>query len=191
MNLVTEDGDKKLTLRFPTDEEWAEQQRKTRVIVKHLGRGKKETSTPGSEEVAALLLDQIQPGEKVAVDSYTAERIITAVGQVNVDGAVREGNLLAVTLRVPGGITKHTVRIPSAKELKAYNTAYCHAIDLPYSCQELRINIMAAGELYDAIKQSIEGYACDIVPVIHKVAVVRAVTDAVEIVIEDDADPNP
>ena len=47
------DGLKTLRVRFPSDDEWAERQRRRKVIVKNLGRGVSETSVPNGEEIWA------------------------------------------------------------------------------------------------------------------------------------------
>jgi hypothetical protein len=67
MQLRTPAGVKIVRVRFPSDEEWTERQRKRKVIVEQLGRGISETLIPNSEEVDATLLGKIRvPDENAA-----------------------------------------------------------------------------------------------------------------------------
>ena len=49
MKLRAPGGAKTIRVRFPTDEEWNERQRRRKVIIKHLGRGMSETTPPEAE----------------------------------------------------------------------------------------------------------------------------------------------
>src|SRR5579883_340782 len=63
MNLRTPEGVKTVRLRFPSDEEWTERQRRRKVIIKQLGRGVSETVVPNSEDVD----DVVQTGDAFRV----------------------------------------------------------------------------------------------------------------------------
>ena len=49
------EGTKTVKVRFPTDEEWTERQRRRKIVIKQLGRGISETVIPSSEDVDAVL----------------------------------------------------------------------------------------------------------------------------------------
>src|ERR1700726_3620885 len=53
LNLRAPEGMKTINLRFPTDDEWIERQRRRKAIVKDLGRGMTETTVVNGEEVDA------------------------------------------------------------------------------------------------------------------------------------------
>ena len=73
------DGTKTVRVRFPSDDECAERQRRRKVIVKNLGRGISETTIPNGEDIDAALLAKIRTEEAARIrsalqawESYTA-----------------------------------------------------------------------------------------------------------------------
>jgi hypothetical protein len=48
-------------------------------------------------------------------------------------------------MRVPGGLTAHVVRMPSAKDVIEYRRGFARVLDLTYNRQELTINLRAGG----------------------------------------------
>jgi hypothetical protein len=50
IQLRTPEGVKPVRVRFPTDDEWTDRQKKRKVIVKQLGRGVSETTIPDSAD---------------------------------------------------------------------------------------------------------------------------------------------
>jgi hypothetical protein len=111
-------GGKVIGVRFPTDEEWTERQRRRKVILKQLGRGVSETSMSGGEEVDAELLDKIRAdGGHPPVDQYEASRLVQSLAECEVDDVVPGGDSFQVSLRVPGAAPTLTIRMPSAKDV--------------------------------------------------------------------------
>ena len=161
MNLRTPAGVKTVRVRFPTDEEWIERQRRRKVIVKQLGRGISETTIPNSEDADAALLSKIRVAEPDApeVDPFEASRVIEQLGQAEVDDVVQVGDGFEVTLRVLGGTVTHSLRMPSAKDVFEYRRGFARVLDLPYHRQELIINLAPAGALYKRLVQGAGGYA--------------------------------
>lgn len=185
----TADGIKTLRVRFPTDEEWVERQRRRKLVIKHLGRGVTETVVSGGEEADAELLARIREGEGPEVDPYEASRIIEQLAQADVDEVAHEGDTFRVVLRVLGGTTAHLLRMPSAKDVIEYRRRFARVLDLPYGKQELRVNLEAAGELYRKLAVSTEGYA-GTVPIVHQAVAVKAAIDELEALLAGDGDPN-
>ncbi|MDR3700925.1 MAG: hypothetical protein P4L56_14865, partial [Candidatus Sulfopaludibacter sp.] len=70
------DGSKTVRVRFPSDDEWTERQRRRKVIVKQLGRGISETTIPNGEEIDAALLAKIRTEEEPEVDAFEAQKVI-------------------------------------------------------------------------------------------------------------------
>jgi hypothetical protein len=70
------DGVKTIRVRFPTDDEWAEWQRRRMVIVKQLGRWTSETTIPNGEEIDAAMLAKVRTEEEPEVDAFEAQKVI-------------------------------------------------------------------------------------------------------------------
>jgi hypothetical protein len=72
IHLRTPDGVKTMRVRFPTDDEWLDRQKKRKVIVRQLGRGVSETTIPDSQDADAALLAKIRMPEENApeVDAF-------------------------------------------------------------------------------------------------------------------------
>ena len=189
--LRSPDGLKTVRVRFPTDEEWTERQRRRKVIIKQLGRGISETVVPNSEDVDAALLAKIRAEEQdaVEVDPFEASRIIEQLSQAEVDDVIQTGDAFRITLRVLGGTVMHVLAMPSAKDVFEYRRAFARILDLPFNKQELTINLAAAGTLYKKLARSVEGYAGE-VPIIHQAVAVKAAIDALDAAFQEDRDPN-
>ena len=189
INLRTPGGVKTIRVRFPTDAEWTERQRRRKVIIKQLGRGVSETSLANAEDGDAALLAKIREAEEPAVDPFEASRVIDQLSQAEVDDVTQAGDAFRVTTRVLGGVTSHVLKMPSAKDVFEYRRGFARILDLPFNRQELTINLAAAGALYKRLSQAAEGYAGD-VPVIHQAVAVKAAIDALEAGFQEDRDPN-
>ena len=189
IKLNTPEGTKAVTVRFPTDEEWVERQRRRKIIIKQLGRGISETVIPGSEEADAELLAKLRVGDGPEVDGFEATRILEQLSQADVDDALQEAGAFRVLVRVPGGLTAHVLRMPSAKDVIEYRRAFARILDLPFNKQELTVNLGAAGTLYQKLCQGTEGYA-GAVPIIHQAVAVKAAIDALEAGFEVDQTAN-
>jgi hypothetical protein len=189
INLRTPEGVKTIRVRFPTDAEWTERQRRRKVIIKQLGRGVSETTVANAEDGDAALLAKIRDGEDPAVDSFEANRIIDQLSQAEVDDVVQTGDAFRVTTRVLGATTAHILKMPSAKDVFEYRRGFARILDLPFNRQELTINLAAAGALYRRLAQAAEGYAGE-VPIIHQAVAVKAAIDALEAGFQEDRDPN-
>ena len=140
------DGTKTVRVRFPSDDEWAERQRRRKVIVKQLGRGISETTIPNGEDIDAALLAKIRTEEEPEVDAFEAQKVIEQLATCDVDDVVLVGDAFRVALRVLGGAVTHLLKMPSAKDVNGYRRGFARVLDLPYGRQELTINVRAAGE---------------------------------------------
>ncbi len=191
IHLRTPDGMKQVRVRFPTDEEWIDRQKKRKVIVKQLGRGVSETTIPDSAEADAALFAKIRGPEENApeVDAFEASRIIEQLSQADVDDVVQEGDAFRVMLRVLGGTVSHVLRMPSAKDVFEYRRGFARVLDLPYNRQELIINLAPAAALFQKLLESSEGYAGD-VPIIHQAVAVKAAIDTLDGAFQESGDPN-
>lgn len=189
VQLRTPDGVKTVRVRFPSDEEWVERQRRRKVIIKQLGRGVSETTIPNFEQVDAALLAKIRDGDDPPVDPFEASKIIEQLGQVDVDDVTPEGGAFRVVLRVLGGTTIHVLGMPSAKDAADYRRSFARVLDLPFGRQELTIKLNVAGTLYEKLLQSTEGYAGK-APIIHQAVAVKAAIDALDADFQEDKEAN-
>jgi len=191
IHLRTPAGVKTVRVRFPSDEEWIDRQRRRKVIVKQLGRGVSETTIPDSQDADAVLLAKIRVPEENApdVDAYEASRIIEQLSQADVDDVVQAGDAFRVTLRVLGGTVTHLLKMPSAKDVFEYRRGFARVLDLPYSRQELIINLAPAAALFKKLLESSEGYAGE-APIIHQAVAVKAAIDAIDGAFQESGDPN-
>lgn len=191
IHLRTPDGVKPVRVRFPTDEEWIDRQKKRKVIVKQLGRGVSETTIPDSAEADAALFAKIRvPDENAAeVDAFEASRIIEQLSQAEVDDVEQVGDSFRMTLRVLGGTVAHILKMPSAKDVFEYRRGFARVLDLPYNRQELIINLAPAGALFKKLLESSEGYAGE-VPIVHQAVAVKAAIDAIDGAFQESGDPN-
>jgi hypothetical protein len=185
INLRGPEGVKALHVRFPTDDEWAERQRRRKVVIKQLGRGISETTVANGEDVDAALLAKIRAEDTPEVDPFEAMRVIDQLSQADVDDVIPEAGGFRVTLRVLGATTTHVLKMPSAKDVFDYRRGFARVLDLPYNRQELTINLAAASALYKRLLQSAEGYAGD-VPIIHQAVAVKAAIDALDAAFAED-----
>jgi len=189
MQLRTPAGVKTIRVRFPSDEEWTERQRRRKVVIKQLGRGVSETIIGNAEDADAALLARIRDGEGPEIDPFEASRIIEQLSQAEVDDVVQTGDSFRVTLRVLGGTVTHLLKMPSAKDVFEYRRGFARVLDLPYNRQELTINLGAAGALYKKLITATEGYAGE-APIIHQAVTVKAAIDALDAGFQESAVPN-
>ena len=189
INLRGPDGVKTVRVRFPTDDEWAERQRRRKVIVKNLGRQRSETTLANGEDIDAALLVKIRTEESPEVDAFEAQKVIEQLATCDVDDVVLAGDAFRVVLRVLGGVVTHLVKMPSAKDVNTYRHGFARIVDMPFGRQELTINVRVAGDLWKKLIEATEGYAGD-VPLIHQAVAVKAAIDALDASFQEDADTN-
>ena len=123
------------------------------------------------------------------MDGFEATRILEQLSQADVDDALQEAGAFRVLVRVPGGLTAHVLRMPSAKDVIEYRRAFARILDLPFNKQELTVNLGAAGSLYQKLCQATEGYA-GAVTIIHQAVAVKAAIDALEAGFQEDRPGN-
>lgn len=183
------DGVKTLRVRFPSDDEWAERQRRRKIIIKSLGRGVSETTIPNREDIDAALLAKIRTEEEPEVDPFEAQKVIEQLATCEVDDVVLAGSSFRVVMRVLGGAVTHLLKMPSAKDVNSYRTGFARMLDLPFGRQELTINVRSAAELWKKLVDATEGYVGE-VPVIHQAVAVKAAIDALDASFQEDAETN-
>lgn len=180
-------GRKECKVRFPSDGEWCERARKQRSIRRFLGRGKSQSELVDSTGIDADLFARIRVDKDgVAFDASDAANVLAKLERASVEECDREGDDFRITLKIPGGITEHVVRMPTRKEMDSHE-AKSVQVTGARRAQEIRGFLEPSGELYDAIQKSVDGYS-GAVPIVHKSAVV---TEVLIQVASDDEDAIP
>jgi hypothetical protein len=190
INLRAPGGVKAIRVRFPSDEEWAERQRRRKVLVKQLGRGISETTVLCGEDVDAALVAKIREaggpdGDGAELDAFEAAKVVEHLALAEVDDVVSAGDSFRVMLRVLGATTVHVLKMPSARDVFDYRRGFARLFDLPFGRQEVTINIRPAADLYRKLITTVEGYAGD-VPIIHQAVAVKAAIDAMDAAFGED-----
>ncbi len=176
--LPSPDGVKTIRVRFPSDQEWIERQRRRKVLIKDLGRNVRETTMPGGEEIDAALLAKIRE-EGPEVDPFEASKLVDELSYCVVDDVVSVTDGYRISLRVPGAVTVALLRMPSQKDVAEYRRGFARLLDLPFGRQELTLNLRVAGDLYKKLVLATECYAGD-APIIHQSVAVKAAIDALD-----------
>jgi hypothetical protein len=189
INLRAPGGVKTVRVRFPSDDEWIERQRRRKVVIKQLGRGVSETVVGNGEDVDAALVAKIRTDPAPDIDAFEAVKVVEQLSTAEVDDVVSEGDSFRITTRVLGGSTTHVLNMPSAKDVFDYRRGFARVLDLPFGKQELTINIAPAGVLYKKLVTSTWGYAGD-VPIIHQAVAVKAAIDAMDNAFAEDREAN-
>ena len=184
------DGARSVRLRFPTDDEIADRQRKRKAIVRNLGRGESKTEIPNSEEIDVAFLNGLRPedAEAMEIDPAEAEYVIQQVLYCEVTDTEREPEGYRVRMAVLGANTSVVLKGPTLRDVKDFRQAYAVPMDLQHGGRRITINLHPAGELFRKLFVSSEGYSAD-VPLAHQAAAVLAVIDAGERLTQS-IDPN-
>jgi hypothetical protein len=180
LQLRSAEGLKTVKVRFPSDEEWTQRQRRRKVIIKQLGRGASETTIPAGEKVDEDLLKKIRTDEGPELDAFEAQKIVEELSSADVDDVEPASEGFRVSLRVPGGVTAIVASIPSAKDVFDYRRSFARIVDMPFGKQELTVNLNAASTLFEKIVKGTEGYAGGKVPIVHQTVAVKAVLEALD-----------
>ena len=69
-------GVKTVRVRFPSDDEWIERQRRRKVVIKQLGRGVSETIVANGEDVDAALVAKIRSDPAPEIDAFEAVKVV-------------------------------------------------------------------------------------------------------------------
>jgi hypothetical protein len=168
-----------LVLAWPTDAQWIERARLRKYVIKRLGRGSSETSAEPNLEGDLKLYEAIKRNGAPPLSSAEASRVLDAMAFCEIRDVELPQDEAIVTLAVPGGEVKHTLKAPSAEQVRSLRRAAYRIRDLPYNNQEMRIFIDPGAQLWDDCQGRSSDYAGP-VPALHKDAAIRAVIDALD-----------
>jgi hypothetical protein len=194
LSLDTDQGRKKVAVRYPTDAEWITWRRKKKILQKDLGRGnfQMEPSVPGAPDMEllnAIRVDKDDP-DAPQIDESEAFEIITKLGSADVNvRPSREESGYRIELKVMQRFnTIHRLKIPSVKDKQTYNRSKSSVTYGQYGYQEIRINYQAGADLYDKLITSKEGYSAE-VPINHKAEVINVLLQEIAMSEQQEAAP--
>ena len=188
LRIPTPDGPKAAVVTFPSDQQWIDRMRAQKTVIQSLGRGQSETQVGDAVEADLALFEAIRVDKDGPVfDAAEAAAVIRRLSRAEAGEPMRDGNQYRIPLKIPGAETVHTLRMPSERQLLDYRRSAVRVIEGRYGKSELRINLAPAGELYDALRQSAEGYVGE-VPIIHKSAVIGELIEELR-ALEEEPDP--
>jgi hypothetical protein len=178
-------GLKTVMVRWPTDAEWCDRNRKHRIISRQLGRDKSESSGYGLDEANAELLQRIAV-EPIEADPAEATEIISRLESLRVVESSINGDRVAVRLRAMGEDLNHELKIPTARQKSEYFKASMRLLVVKGG-REYRQQLEPSGSLYDALVLKAEGYSGP-VPIVHKDAALSAMFGEMDSLLADDAE---
>jgi hypothetical protein len=157
-------GKTDITVRWPADDEWALHRRRSKLIMRQLGRGTSEME-PESGAADLKLYETIKLDGAPPLSQGEATAIIKAIGRCDVSRVELGADEAEVDLQIlTGSVTQKSTRY----------------ITLPYNSQEVRTNMEAGAALWDACKGKAEGYTGP-VPNLHKDRAVRGVIEEIDL----------
>jgi molybdopterin-binding protein len=175
----TEHGIVTVKLRWPTDEQWEAHNKRRKVFQRQLGRGATEIEVDTADADHALY-EEVKLDDSPPLTPAEATNAIDLLRKCTITD-VRLGDTEAeVDMVIPTGEVTHTVRIPTAEEVRKL-TKTTRVIQLQYGRQEIRASLEAAAQLWDRCGgRGNEGSYKNGTPSIHKDAAIRAVIAAID-----------
>lgn len=192
LTLPSPDGLKKITVRYPTDAELMQWRRQKKIVQKDLGRRAFQIQASAPQECDLALVSKMRFDRETGPPIDEAEAFYVLSQLTEADVATRpdrEGSSYVIDMKIMRKLNvKHTLRIPSVKEMMDYERMRSSVTFGAYGHQEIKINFQAAADLYDKLKLSTEGYVKDI-PVVHKAEAINVLL--AEIRAEQEPEPEP
>ena len=168
-----------LTVRWPTDAEWAARSRARKFITRRLGRGKSETIAPEPGAPDLKLYEAITLNGSPPLTAAEASMMLEAIGMCLVTNVEVKDNEAVVSMNVVTGPVEHRIKLPTADQILAYRRAAFRQIDLPYGQGQITFTPEAGARLWDQCEGKSESYQ-GAVPGPHKAEAVRVVIDHIE-----------
>jgi hypothetical protein len=168
-----------VTMRWPTDEEWAERHRNRKIEIRNLGRGMSETDI---DSVAAdlKLYQTAKLNGAPELTGPEASLVIRSMERCEVTEVVLDGEEATVQLQVAGGSVTHRVQLPTADQTIKMQRAASRLFSAPHNRSQMRMYLEPTARLYDECKGRSEDYTAAI-PALHKDAAIRAVVEQINV----------
>jgi hypothetical protein len=180
---------KKCTLRFPTDEEWAERTRNEVRIQYHTGQASREDNTNG-DECNGWLFDKIrQDTDGPEFDEAEKTAAIRRIENVKFISIENTGSRYRVTLMAAGAEVVHLLNGLTEKQKREFGRAAVHRHQKRHFT-EVRIQMEPSAELWAKLAPATEGYAeGSRIPITHKDIAATEVLREQHAELEESGDP--
>jgi len=178
IQLPTPEGLRAVELRFPTDEEWIDRNRRQKLITKQISRTVTEDTIVETPETDLLLVEKLREvHEGPPLSTGEASWILDQLSSAEVEEVERQGAQFRIVLRVPGGLVTHIVGMPSVEDMQDFQREFTSTRQIQEGRlvkQEQVVNLAAVKKLYQKLSRGTEGYGMA-VPVVHQLPVVLEV----------------
>src|SRR5215472_5157292 len=167
----------RVTMGFPSDEQWNERKRKTRMRHHSLGRGMSRIEILANPKTDLAIYEAVRRNGSEAIEGEEATELLNKLQKADASGeqVTWEGSGAVVLLDVVGMTVKHTfTSIPSAKQVRKANEETTLR-QLPHGVVETYSSYEPGIKLWKACGGASDSYADGIIPGIHKDAAIRAV----------------
>jgi hypothetical protein len=168
-----------VVVRYPTDDEWAKLLSARRIKVRHMSRGITETLAPPPCEADSRLYEAIAINGAPKMTMAEAKQAIDALNVSQITDVRIEGTEAEVDMYILSGEVHHRMKVPTADQAEELERSGYRSYTLPYSQNEIRLNVGVGARLYDECGGKSDGYQGS-VPAPHKDAAFRAVKDFID-----------
>jgi hypothetical protein len=172
-------GDQRLTVRWPSDQEWFNRARRKRLIKRSLGRGQSETQMPEPGEPDLGLYEAITTNGSPQLTAAEANGVLDALSLCNVIGVTIEDQGGVVQMVTAFGNVVHKLNIPTADQIIKWRRSAYRVLDLPHGQQQFIVNPEPGAQLWDSCQGSSQDYA-GATPGIHKDTAMQALITFIE-----------
>ncbi len=168
-----------VVVRYPTDDEWAKRIRARKIMIRHMSRGVTEMQNPQPCEADVRLYEAIAINGAPKMTMAEAARVLEILGTCEVTDVRIEGTEAEVDMMVMTGEVHHRMKVPTADQAQELQRSGYRSYTLPYSMNEMRLNVDVGARLYDACGGASPDYQGS-VPAPHKDAAFRSVVDFID-----------
>lgn len=168
-----------LSVRWPTDEEWAVWKRARKTVIRQQGRGVTETLPPMPGEADVALYQKIAINGAPQMTPAEAAHVLDLIAVCDVVDVRIDGDEAEVEMKILTGLVKHRMKLPTMDQVATFQRSGYRLLQLPYGQQEVRTNPDAGARLYDQCDGKSSDYDGGI-PSLHKEQAARSVIDCVD-----------
>jgi hypothetical protein len=166
-----------VAVSFPTDAQWVERKRKTRILHQQLGRGYTKTQSLADPKTDLKIYEAIRRNGAESLDGDEAGILLDRLQKADTIEVTWDGSGAVVLLSVPHGITvSHTfTAVPNAKQVRKLREESAVLRQLPNNTIETKLHLDAGVRLWQKCGGASQSYLNGIIPALHKDAAIRAV----------------
>lgn len=170
-----------LELRYPNDEEWIQRVSARRMVMRRMSRGQTEVEirpnhAKDHELYQRLALNGTPPP---SISAGEATAVLDAMATCEARDIHIDGSQAVVELRVPNGMVKHTLSVPTMDQVLRFKAQASRTVELPMNVMESRQNLRVSGELWQECRGQVEG-GQGAVPIVHKDVAIRQLIEFIE-----------